>query len=131
MRDAGLAPEQIDYINAHASSTQLNDANEARCIETVFGAYAKRVPVSGTKAYFAHPLGATGAIETALCALALEHQSIPPTLNWSEADPACCGLDVAPNHGRQQPLHHVMCNAFGFGGINSCLILGKMQEAAV
>jgi len=122
LRDAGVGAERIDYINAHASSTQLNDANEAACIRTVFGAHADRVAVSGTKAYTAHPLGATGAIETALCALALERGRIPPTLNWREPDPAC-RLDIVPNTGREARLEYAMSNAFGFGGINSCVVL--------
>jgi len=126
LRDAGVEPGQIDYINAHASSTQLNDANESACIRALFGDHAGRLAVSGTKAYTAHPLGATGAIEAALCALALERGYIPPTLNWQEPDPAC-DLDVVPNHGRCQPLQYVMSNAFGFGGINSCAILGRME----
>jgi len=124
LRDAGVEPGQIDYINAHASSTQLNDANESACIRALFGEHADGLTVSGTKAYTAHPLGATGAIEAALCALALERGYIPPTLNWREADPAC-DLDVAPNHGRTQRLDYVMTNAFGFGGINSCAVLGR------
>jgi 3-oxoacyl-[acyl-carrier-protein] synthase II len=127
LRDAGVRPEEIDYINAHASSTQLNDANESMCIREVFGEHAGRVAVSGTKAYTAHPLGATGAIEAALCALAMERGQIPPTLNWQEPDPAC-PLDVVPNHVRPGRLRYVMSNAFGFGGINSCMILRAMDE---
>jgi 3-oxoacyl-[acyl-carrier-protein] synthase II len=126
LQSAGIEPDQIDYINAHASSTQLNDANEAACIRTVFGDHAERLAVSGTKAFTAHPLGATGAIEMALCALAIEHSHVPPTLNWSEADPGC-PLDFVPNHGRSRPLNYVMSNAFGFGGINSCAILGRVE----
>jgi 3-oxoacyl-[acyl-carrier-protein] synthase II len=122
--DAGLEPQQIGYVNAHASSTQLNDANEASCIRAVFGDHADRLPVSGTKAYTAHPLGATGAIETALCVLAMERGHLPPTLNWQEADPAC-PLDVVPNHVRPARIEYAMSNAFGFGGINSCLVLGR------
>jgi len=125
LRDAGVEAGRIDYINAHASSTQLNDANECMCIRTVFGDHANRLAVSGTKAYTAHPLGATGAIETALCALAMEHGHIPPTLNWQEPDPAC-PLDVVPNRGRPRRLEYVMSNAFGFGGINSCVVLGRV-----
>jgi 3-oxoacyl-[acyl-carrier-protein] synthase II len=127
LHDARVEPAQIDYINAHASSTQLNDANESLCIRAVFGESADRLAVSGTKAYTAHPLGATGAIEAALCSLAMEHGHIPPTLNWQEPDPACA-LDVVPNHGRAQRLNYVMSNAFGFGGINSCAVLGRVEE---
>jgi len=125
LTDAQLAPEQIDYINAHASSTQLNDRAETTSIKQVFGTHAKHIPVSGTKGYYAHPLGATGAIEAALCALALDQQWVPPTINYQNPDPAC-DLDIVPNHGRTAELHHVMSNSFGFGGINACVVLGKI-----
>jgi 3-oxoacyl-[acyl-carrier-protein] synthase II len=124
LQDAALAPEQIDYINAHASSTQLNDSTETAAIKQVFGEHAKRIPVSGTKAYTGHPLGATGAIEAAICALVLDQNWVPPTLNRENPDPAC-DLDVVPTHGRDVKLNYVLSNSFGFGGINSCVILGK------
>ena len=126
LADAQLAPEQIDYINAHASSTQLNDSAETASIKEVFGEHARRIPVSGTKGYYAHPLGATGAIEAALCALALDRQWVPPTINYQNPDPAC-DLDVVPNHGRQAKLNYVMSNSFGFGGINACVVLGPVR----
>lgn len=125
LADARIEREQIDYINAHASSTQLNDNTETMSIKEVFGEQAKTIPVSGTKGYYAHPLGATGAIEAALCALALGRQWIPPTINYQNPDPAC-DLDVVPNHGRAAELNYVMSNSFGFGGINACVILGKV-----
>lgn len=124
LADARLAPEQVDYVNAHASSTQLNDSTETMALKQVFGEHASRMAVSGTKAFTAHPLGATGAMEAALCALALEHGWIPPTLNRTHPDPAC-DLDVVPNHGRAAKLNYVLSNSFGFGGINSCVILGR------
>ncbi|MBV9009737.1 MAG: beta-ketoacyl-[acyl-carrier-protein] synthase family protein [Verrucomicrobia bacterium] len=126
LADARLAPEQIDYINAHGSSTQLNDATETLAIKEVFGEHARKIPVSGTKPFTAHPLGATGAIEATLCALALEHQHVPPTLHYGNPDPAC-DLDVVPNHGRSGNLRYVMSNSFGFGGINACVVLGKFS----
>ena len=126
LTDAQLAPEQIDYINAHASSTQLNDSAETMSIKQVFGEHARKIPVSGTKGYTAHPLGATGAIEATICALALDRQWIPPTINYQNPDPAC-DLDVVPNHGRAAALNHVMSNSFGFGGINACVVLGKLR----
>jgi 3-oxoacyl-[acyl-carrier-protein] synthase II len=126
LKDARIEPGQIDYINAHASSTQLNDANEIACIKTVFGNHARKLAISGTKPYTAHPLGAAGAIEAAICALAIDRGFIPPTLNWQTPDPAC-DLDVVPNEGRHQPVDYVMSNAFGFGGINSCIVLGKVK----
>jgi 3-oxoacyl-[acyl-carrier-protein] synthase II len=124
LADAQVAPEQIDYVNAHASSTQLNDSAETMSIKEALGEHAHKIPVTGTKGYYAHPLGATGAIEAALCALALDRQWIPPTINYENADPAC-DLDVVPNHGREAKLNYVMSNSFGFGGINASLILGK------
>jgi len=125
LSDAELAPEQIDYINAHASSTQMNDSTEAMAIKQVFGDHAKRLPVSGTKAYTGHPLGATGAIEAVISALAIDRKWLPPTLNRDNPDPAC-DLDVIPHHGRDADLNYVLSNSFGFGGINSCVILGKV-----
>jgi len=124
--DAQLTPEKIDYINAHASSTQLNDNTETMSIKQVFGDDT-RIPVSGTKGYYAHPLGATGAIEATLATLALQDQWIPPTINYQNPDPAC-DLDVVPNHGRPGELNYVMSNSFGFGGINACVILGKLRD---
>jgi 3-oxoacyl-[acyl-carrier-protein] synthase II len=126
LTDAQLASEQIDYINAHASSTQLNDSTETMSIKQVFGERT-RIPVSGTKGYYAHPLGATGAIEGMLCALALDRQWIPPTINYQNPDPAC-DLDIVPNHGRTANLQYVMSNSFGFGGINACIILGRLGD---
>ncbi len=124
LADARLAPTDIDYINAHASGTQLNDANECAAIRTVFGEHAARLAISGTKPFTAHPLGATGAMETMLCALALDRSFLPPTLHHRTPDPAC-DLDIVPNTGREQPLRHAMNNAFGFGGINAVLVLGR------
>ena len=124
LKDARLAPEQIDYVNAHASSTQLNDSTETMALKQVFGAHASRMLVSGTKAFTAHPLGATGAVEAAICALAIDEGWVPPTLNRSNPDPAC-DLDVVPNEGRTAELNYVLSNSFGFGGINSCIVLGR------
>jgi 3-oxoacyl-[acyl-carrier-protein] synthase II len=125
LADAGLTPDQIDYVNAHASSTQMNDSTEAMAIKQVFGDHAKQLPVSGTKAYTGHPLGATGAIEAAICALAIDRKWMPPTLNRENPDPAC-DLDVIPHYGRDADLKYVLSNSFGFGGINSCMVLGKV-----
>ena len=127
LADANLAPEQIGYINAHASSTQLNDSTETMALKQVFGDHARHLAVSGTKAFTAHPLGATGAIEVAICALALEQRWLPPTLNRDNPDPAC-DLDVVPNHGRTADFDYVLSNSFGFGGINSCVVLGRVQD---
>ena len=127
LEDAQIGPEKIDYINAHASSTQLNDATETKSIKEVFGERARHIPVSGTKPYTGHPLGATGAIEATLCALAIERNWIPPTLNWENPDPAC-DLDVVPQHGREGEVDYVLSNSFGFGGINACIVLGRVAS---
>jgi len=126
LADAGMQPEAVDYINAHASGTQLNDANETACIKEVFGAHARRLAVSGTKPITAHPLGATGAMETVICALALDEGYLPPTLHYQTPDPKC-DLDIVPNEGRQQPLRAALNNAFGFGGINASLVLRRVE----
>jgi len=127
LADANVRPEQIDYVNAHASSTQLNDSAETMSIKTVFGERAYKIPVSGTKGYYAHPLGATGAIEAALCALAMDRGWVPPTINYQNADPAC-DLDLVPNHGRPAELNYVMSNSFGFGGINASIVLARVRD---
>lgn len=126
LADARIDCTEIDYINAHASSTQANDANEAMCIRSVFKEHAERLAVSGTKAFTAHPLGATGAIETIICALALDQGYVPPTLNYEHPDEHCV-LDVVPNIGRPAKLRYAMNNAFGFGGINASLVLGLAE----
>jgi 3-oxoacyl-[acyl-carrier-protein] synthase II len=126
LTDAQLAPAQINYINAHASSTQLNDSTETAGIKEVFGEHARHIALSGTKGYHAHPLGATGAIEAGICALALDRQWVPPTINYRNPDPAC-DLDVVPNHGRAAELNYVMSNSFGFGGINACVVMGRVR----
>ncbi len=127
LEEAGLRPGQIGYINAHASSTPLNDVVETRAIKMVFGEHAYRVPVSGTKAMHGHSLGATGAIEAAICLLALRHDYLPPTLNLDAPDPDC-DLDYIPHEGRQVRVDYVLSNSFGFGGINACLVFGRLPE---
>ena len=127
LADAALRPEQIEYVNAHASSTQLSDSSETTALKQVFGRHMSKLAVSGTKAFTAHPLGATGAIEGVICALALERNWIPPTLNYTDPDPAC-DLDVVPNHGRAAELNYVVSNSFGFGGINACVVFGRAPE---
>jgi 3-oxoacyl-[acyl-carrier-protein] synthase II len=122
--DAGLRPEQIGYINAHASSTPLNDVVETRAIKMVFGDHAYRVPISGTKAMHGHSLGASGAIEAAICLLAVHHDYLPPTLNLDTPDPDC-DLDYIPQQGRAARVDYVLSNSFGFGGINACLVFGR------
>jgi 3-oxoacyl-[acyl-carrier-protein] synthase II len=124
LADARVAPGEVGYINAHASSTVLNDATETTAIKRVFGAHAYRLSVSGTKGYYGHALGASGAIEVAICALALERHWLPPTLNLERPDPAC-DLDCLPGDGRAATPELVLTNSFGFGGINASLVLRR------
>jgi 3-oxoacyl-[acyl-carrier-protein] synthase II len=124
LADAHLAPTEIGYINAHGSSTPLNDPSETLAIKQVLGDHAMRIPVSGTKGYYGHALGASGAFETAICALSLGEEWIPPTVNLDTPDPAC-DLDYVPRTGRTARVEHVMTNSFGFGGINAALVLRR------
>jgi 3-oxoacyl-[acyl-carrier-protein] synthase II len=122
--DAGLPAEAIGYINAHGSSTPLNDKTETLAIKHVFGAQAEHIPISSTKGLYGHPLGASGAIEAAIGALALTHDYVPPTINYETPDPEC-DLDYVPNVGRHTRIRSLLSNSFGFGGINACLVLGR------
>jgi 3-oxoacyl-[acyl-carrier-protein] synthase II len=114
----------VDYINAHGSSTPLNDPTETTAIRTVFGDHANRVPVSSTKGYYGHALGASGAFEAAISALVLQRGWLPPTLNLTTPDPEC-DLDYIPNTGRDLSADVVLSNSFGFGGINASLVLKR------
>ena len=122
--DAHLSPTEIGYINAHGSSTPLNDPSETLAIKQVFGEHARRIPVSGTKGYYGHALGASGAFEAAICSLSLGDEWIPPTVNLDAPDPEC-DLDFVPRAGRAARVEHVMSNSFGFGGINAALVLRR------
>jgi 3-oxoacyl-[acyl-carrier-protein] synthase II len=121
IRTAGIAPEEIDYVNAHASSTPLNDSTETRVIREVFGEHSASLAVSGTKGYHGHALGATGAIEAAVTALALRKHWIPPTLNLETPDPEC-DLPHTRDAGDGREVRHAISNSFGFGGINAALV---------
>jgi len=123
--EAKLRPDQIDYINAHASSTPMNDGTEAKAVTKLFG--AKTPAISGTKPYYGHALGASGAIEAAICCLAMEHGHIPPTLNCHEpCEEITPGFDLVRLKHRKQALKYILSNSFGFGGINSSLVFGKV-----
>jgi nodulation protein E len=124
LADARLAPDAIDYVNAHGTGTVLNDKTESEALRRVFGAHAERLAVSSSKAVLGHSLGAAGALEMAATALALESQVIPPTANFQEPDPDC-GLDFVPNVARQAPIRYAMSNSFAFGGLNAVLVLGR------
>ena len=124
LRSAHLVAGEIQYINAHGSSTSLNDPTETVAIKTVFGEHAHRVTISGTKGYYGHALGASGAIEAAISALATARRWIPPTVNLGTPDPAC-DLDYTPGDGRPAEPEFVLTNSFGFGGINAALVLRR------
>jgi 3-oxoacyl-[acyl-carrier-protein] synthase II len=125
LADAAVSTTQVDYINAHGSSTPLNDPTETVAIKQLFGEHAKRVPVSSTKGYYGHALGASGAFEAAICSLAIQRGWIPPTLNLETPDPAC-DLDYVPGTGRDLAPRVVLSNSFGFGGINAALVLKNL-----
>jgi 3-oxoacyl-[acyl-carrier-protein] synthase II len=126
IKDAGLKSEDVDYINAHGTSTQLNDLTETIAIKTVFGDHAKEIPISATKSMTGHLLGAAGSTEAIFTILALRDGIMPPTINYDEPDPQC-DLDYVPNVARRQPLNIAMSNAFGFGGTNATLIFKKFS----
>ena len=127
MEDASLRPEDIDYINAHGTSTPLNDLVETRAIKTVFGAHAYKLAISSTKSMTGHMLGVAGGIEAVFSALALHHQLIPPTINLDHPDPEC-DLDYVPKIARPARLNAVLSNSFGFGGTNAVLLMKRFNE---
>jgi 3-oxoacyl-[acyl-carrier-protein] synthase II len=126
LRDAHVEPHEIGYVNAHGSSTPLNDPTETLAIKQVFADHAYAMPVSGTKGYYGHALGASGAIEAAICALSLTHEWLPPTVNLSAPDTAC-DLDYVPSTGRVARVDAVLSNSFGFGGINAALVMSRVH----
>jgi 3-oxoacyl-[acyl-carrier-protein] synthase II len=126
--DAGLAPDDIQYINAHGTSTQLNDKTETAAIKAVFGDHARRLAVSSTKSMTGHLLGAAGGVEAGITALALHHQVLPPTINYRNPDPDC-DLDYVPNEARKTEVIHALTNSFGFGGTNASLLLKRFAGA--
>ena len=124
LRDAGIPPEDVDYINAHGTSTPYNDKHETMAIKQVFTEHASKVAVSSTKSMTGHLLGAAGGVEAAFCALALLEGIIPPTINYEIPDPEC-DLDYVPNYARPAEVNIALSNSFGFGGTNACIVLKK------
>ncbi|MFM7235940.1 MAG: beta-ketoacyl-ACP synthase II [Cyanobium sp.] len=125
LTDARLAPDAVDYVNAHGTSTQANDSNETAAIKAALGDHARRTPASSTKSMTGHLLGGSGGIEAVAAILAISHNIVPPTINYSTPDPAC-DLDVVPNTAREHPVSVVLSNSFGFGGHNVCLAFRRM-----
>ncbi len=128
LEKAGITPAEVDYINAHGTSTLLNDLTETRAIKNIFGDSAYRVPISSTKSMTGHLIGCAGAIEAAICIMVIRNGIIPPTINLTHPDPEC-DLDYVPNVARQAKVTTAMSNSFGFGGHNSILILREYSEA--
>ncbi|MBI9073680.1 MAG: beta-ketoacyl-ACP synthase II [Melioribacteraceae bacterium] len=127
LADSGIEPKDIDYINAHGTSTQLNDLNETQAIKKVFGDYAYEVSISSTKSMTGHLLGAAGAIESIASILAIRNSLIPPTINFEEPDPEC-DLDYTPNVAKEKEIKYAISNTFGFGGHNASLVFKKYEE---
>lgn len=125
LADAGLQPQEIEHINAHASATPLNDKTETMALKTVFGEHAQHIPVSATKGMHGHALGASGAFEAAISALTLTHDYLPSTVNLRNPDPEC-DLDYTSGGGRAQRVNTILSNSFGFGGINAALVFGRI-----
>ena len=126
LADAGVEPEAVDYVNAHGTSTPLNDESETAAIHTLFGEHAKKLMVSSTKSMTGHMLGAAGAVEAIFTALALKDGFLPATINYQVPDPAC-DLDVVPNQGREADIRCALSNSLGFGGHNGCLLFKKWE----
>jgi 3-oxoacyl-[acyl-carrier-protein] synthase II len=127
LKDAGIQPSEIDYINVHGTSTPLGDISETQAIKTVFGDHARSVKISSTKSMTGHLLGAAGAIEAIAAILAVKHNVIPPTINYENPDPAC-DLDYTPNVAVKKTVHYALSNTFGFGGHNASILVKKFTE---
>jgi 3-oxoacyl-(acyl-carrier-protein) synthase len=126
LEDAGLQPSDIGYINAHGTSTQLNDKSETAAIKKIFGEQAYKVPISSTKSMTGHLLGASGSLEAVICTKVMNEGVLPATINYETPDPEC-DLDYVPNTPREAHPQYVMSNSFGFGGHNACLILSRFE----
>jgi 3-oxoacyl-[acyl-carrier-protein] synthase II len=127
LKDAGLQPHDISYINAHGTSTPLNDKSETLAIKSVFGETAYKIPISSTKSMTGHLMGASGSLEAAICVDLFRHDILPPTINYETPDPVC-DLDYIPNHARPAHPRHIMSNSFGFGGHNATLIFTRFED---
>ena len=126
LQDAGIQPEDVDYINAHGTSTHMNDSCETAAIKTAFGDWAYKLCVSSTKSMTGHLLGGAGGVEAVLTVMALHDGYVPATIHYEQPDPEC-DLDYVPNTGREMPLRCAMSNSLGFGGHNACIVLRKWE----
>ncbi len=126
VKDAGVAPDQVDYINVHGTSTPVGDVNETKAIKAAFGDHAYKLALSSTKSMTGHLLGGAGGLEAGITALAVHHQILPPTINYETADPEC-DLDCVPNHARQTKVTYALSNSFGFGGTNAALLFKRYE----
>jgi 3-oxoacyl-[acyl-carrier-protein] synthase II len=127
LADAGLGAEDIDYINAHGTGTPAGDDVEAKAVIAVFGQYAGDLSISSSKSVFGHLLGASGALESAICIWALQDGICPPTINLDDPDPECCGLNFVPHVAQERELQAVVNNSFGFGGHNVSLVFRRFE----
>jgi 3-oxoacyl-[acyl-carrier-protein] synthase II len=127
--DAGIRPEEVDYINAHGTSTEYNDRTETLAIKRVFGDHARKVAVSSTKSMTGHLLGGAGGLEAGITVLALRDQKLPPTVNYETPDPEC-DLDYVPNVYRSSRVEHALSNSFGFGGTNAALLFRRYRPGS-
>lgn len=126
LKDAGVSPDQVEYINAHGTSTPPNDRLETIAIKRLFADHSRKIMVSSTKSMLGHLLGAAGAVEAGICALALREQVVPPTINYENPDPDC-DLDYVPNESRTLDFEYALSNSFGFGGTNASLLFRRFQ----
>src|SRR5688500_7382216 len=127
LEDGGVRPDQVDYINAHGTSTPPNDKTETKAIKAVFGDHAYTLSISSTKSMIGHLLGAAGAVEAGVTALTIRHQIVPPTINQEVPDPDC-DLDYVPNQARPLKVQYALSNSFGFGGTNACLLFKRFDQ---
>jgi 3-oxoacyl-[acyl-carrier-protein] synthase II len=127
LNDAGITPQDIDYVNPHATATTVGDRNEVLALKEIFGDDASRLKVSGTKSMTGHLLGAAGAVEGIICALAIKNSMVPPTINLDEIDPDCAGLDFIRNRAREADVRYALSNSFGFGGTNAALVFKRFE----
>jgi 3-oxoacyl-[acyl-carrier-protein] synthase II len=129
LRDGGVEPAEINYINAHGTSTKSGDELEVSAIKTVFGEHAHKVAISSTKSMTGHLLGAAGGVEAVFCVLSILNDIVPPTINLDNVDPECSNLDYVPHTARKMPINYILSNSFGFGGTNACLLLKKFDKS--